>query len=650
MEKSEKTNKKTENISAKDPETQKSGEMEKIVVRPKIARTPPRPRVGTPDSAWLEQLRDAHIKKTATPNRMEAQDHDEYATVSSDDQSEEQQGTKRRRRASPPLQKTKDKNRNSLERTLYRIGEQVRMLENLVRENPNTKKEIKTAIRELTRLNNRITRTIKQQNTETELEQTSTLTGATTVLKVDMGTQTHTTDTKDHTIDDLGGDITLEAFRELQGLKWSDVLYKNTTLVEKGNPIHTADDITKIVWVDPNDTNMEKGVQRGFKEKFPNLEKIESTFETIEQITRTGSEKVISSQKIIRAMQGPDMRKLWENLTRIKNLTRENEKVAIHGIKGISIDTIRKMTEYIFKRDPRKILLFTKGNRKRVREAKERKTYALVVEAKGTYNDTLKKVKESIKADGVGDDVIGIRSTRDGKRIVVSTAKNLVKLNKVHEAIKKDPTNLKTTKKVDGDIRLVPLHVRGMDGVVTKEELREGVEAQIGLLEDKRYKIGELRPNANRTQAVTISLEEPDARKLLEAGKIKIGYSWCTVEKRIDVQRCNKCWNYNHISRECKNTEDLSNACYRCGSTEHRWKDCKGPEYCPLCKADHKAGTGKCQYFKKALATMRRGARGQNQPTSPRRKIVENIQRGESSPPQTPMEDSDSLLLQWLRT
>lgn len=119
-------------------------------------------------------------------------------------------------------------------------------------------------------------------------------------------------------------------------------------------------------------------------------------------------------------------------------------------------------------------------------------------------------------------------------------------------------------------------------------------------------KIGELRPNANNTQAVTVTLDKEDAEKLVKDGIIRVGVVNCTVEKRIKVTKCRRCWSYEHTATECTGT-DRSKFCYKCGKDGHAAKDCTDEVACPICQTKgHITGSGKCPAFRRALNQIRR--------------------------------------------
>ncbi|KMQ86554.1 hypothetical protein RF55_14429 [Lasius niger] len=62
-------------------------------------------------------------------------------------------------------------------------------------------------------------------------------------------------------------------------------------------------------------------------------------------------------------------------------------------------------------------------------------------------------------------------------------------------------------------------------------------------------------------------------KKLVENGKLNLGWRRCRVYDFVSVLRCFKCWGYNHMTKHCENHE----TCQFCAG-RHNGKDCKSTE------------------------------------------------------------------------
>ncbi|KAG5861489.1 hypothetical protein JTB14_038427 [Gonioctena quinquepunctata] len=151
-----------------------------------------------------------------------------------------------------------------------------------------------------------------------------------------------------------------------------------------------------------------------------------------------------------------------------------------------------------------------------------------------------------------------------------------------------------------------PIDIKRMAGDTTPEE------------------IGEIRPLENDTFAVTITSPGHLPDKIRNLSHIRIGLVRCLIERRVKVDRCPRCWAYDHGKSTCQGP-DRSGNCYRCGRPDHNAMDCKEQEYCPICNEDHKMGTLKCKAFKIALKVARQKPRRKNQ-TINREKIDHTIE------------------------
>jgi hypothetical protein len=145
------------------------------------------------------------------------------------------------------------------------------------------------------------------------------------------------------------------------------------------------------------------------------------------------------------------------------------------------------------------------------------------------------------------------------------------------------------------------LHIRGMYALTERDEVVKAIESKVGTLENKTFRLSELRPNANDMLAVTLVINEEDAQKIIKDGWIRVGIARCSVEERIRLYQCYRCWKYDRVGAKC--TEgDKRNLCRKCGEEGHRENGCKNEEYCIQCnRPGHKVGSGKCVVFRRAL-------------------------------------------------
>ncbi|KAL3287465.1 hypothetical protein HHI36_001936 [Cryptolaemus montrouzieri] len=155
------------------------------------------------------------------------------------------------------------------------------------------------------------------------------------------------------------------------------------------------------------------------------------------------------------------------------------------------------------------------GKEANTREA-TKNSYALVVEAKDRkYSDILTSVMENNDAS---KSIQNLRSTKKGNQLIV-TEKNEKALVEIQKLINVD---------------------------------QEPVIARVaGPMKNGVHLLNNVRPTTNNTKAAILTINKVIADTILQKKEIRVGMVNCKEEQQLKMNRCYKCWLYDHTARDC---------------------------------------------------------------------------------------------------
>lgn len=249
-------------------------------------------------------------------------------------------------------------------------------------------------------------------------------------------------------------------------------------------------------------------------------------------------------------------------------------------------------------------IVATKAKKRRPKEKRHRPD-AIVIETKDqtSYADILRQMKADPKLGEMGQVVSRIRRTQKGGL--------LIQLNQANDKTEELKTKIGECVGNHASVKSLTqqkvIEIKDLDEVSSENDIREAIVAHFKI-ETGPDAVLSVRKAYGGTQTAIVRVSARDAKRLLEAGKVKIGWVNCRIRERVGLTRCFKCLEFGHISKECKSKEDRSSRCRRCGENGHIAKDCAKDPMCMFCigdgveKAGHIAGSGKCPLFRKALA------------------------------------------------
>jgi Zinc knuckle len=296
--------------------------------------------------------------------------------------------------------------------------------------------------------------------------------------------------------------------------------------------------------------------------------------------------------------------------TRAQEVTREPQKeptaskhredVADKG-RGIDAKAIeRKTREEVGNRWTKVV---AKPNK---RIAKPRPDALVIKIGEGqTYADILRKVKNDPALKPLGNNVQQVRRTQRGE-LLLELKKAAVGSPRAHK------TTIEKALNDQVEVRVlrheIQLEIKDIDEITSKSEVTQALKDQ--LPSGTSAAVVTMRKAYGGTQIATISAQAQDAPKIIEKGKIRIGWTICRIREKCVPVQCYKCLQFGHVARHCKSKENMTGMCYKCGSKEHKAKECNAEPRCLLCKGQtgkddkHSTGSRQCPYYKNALREL----------------------------------------------
>lgn len=239
---------------------------------------------------------------------------------------------------------------------------------------------------------------------------------------------------------------------------------------------------------------------------------------------------------------------------------------------------------------------------KAIKRSVKKKGEAIVVKtSEEGYLAVLRTIRSAPELTDFGADVQKIRRTRAGDMIFE------LKKDSKH----KSSSYKELTEKVVGDMAQVramtpevTLRCVDLDEITTEDDVRTALKVQMELGDaDMTVR---LRRGPSGTQVATVKLPVDAADRALRIGKVKVGWSVCSLSLSQQPEICYRCQEFGHLARNCKGP-DRSKLCRRCGEDGHKAQDCKKPPKCLICgndgRRDHVTGGPKCRAFKQAMSS-----------------------------------------------
>lgn len=507
---------------------------------------------------------------------------------------------------------------NEMDQTIKTMCDQITRVGKMIAEAHNPKRELKETVQRLVQQTENLKK-LKASVEEKEEEQTGNILEENENLKAKL-------EKMEQRIEELEKERyqnrpkpieLLEKYEREDYNKWKQIADKNweakllaNTEIKIGSPLETETSIAKVVIVEPDDLEMEKSIQYMFKSRFPDLTDLDDPVDVLE--VTTCSRKKTSTQKVIKLVWNGNEEDMWDKLIALREETKNREEIATHHVKTINTGRLQKMLKAIFQDGPN-VTIYTTKNRDTAekqtkleeKKRKELKSYAIVVsKTEGETNETITKIKKKLHGMNSNKAIKQIRTSKEGK-IVISLDKDIQALNDLSVAIESTLGPGSVTKQGEKEDEEI-FYIRGLDQTATIDEVMEALIDRVGPIQSTEIRLSPLRPYGRGNQTITVNISGKYLIKLMEKTEIRVGLVRCRIEKHIELDRCHRCWAFDHKAAECKGEDRRAN-CFRCGKTGHNAKSCTDEENCLVCmETGHSASSGKCKVYKAAINSVRR--------------------------------------------
>lgn len=198
---------------------------------------------------------------------------------------------------------------------------------------------------------------------------------------------------------------------------------------------------------------------------------------------------------------------------------------------------------------------------------------AILVDIGGAeFPELVSKIRAGVNQEITGDSVVGMRQAKSGGL--------LIEVRGDHNHI--EAVRAEVARSAGPEVSVKSLQQRALveildlDQWTGSDEVNQAVVNAASIGQDG-IKVVSLRKRFGGTQLALVSLPQEAARRLTNAGRLRIGMVSCRVRPTDTKVRCFRCLTFGHMSDKCGGP-DRTTCCRRCGEDGHKAAACSATE------------------------------------------------------------------------
>lgn len=224
-------------------------------------------------------------------------------------------------------------------------------------------------------------------------------------------------------------------------------------------------------------------------------------------------------------------------------------------------------------------------------------------ETEKTYAEKVRELRAAIQPTKLGVQVQKVSQAANGDiRMLVKESATGGRANFMAELTKKAAAVGST---VETRVTKVRVMISDLDETTTQEEVSKAVADCLGV-EEAELVVSAPRKSLNGGYWAAIQLPIRLSADLLKQNRVLVGWTNCRVQEMLRPANCSRCLQFGHVVRECKEPTTTERRCFRCNGAGHEAKNCKGEAYCGSCQeGGHRADSMACPKYRGLVQEIR---------------------------------------------